>query len=151
MPKFSQGYFQPSNPKKYVGNGYPIYRSSWEKRVFIWLDKHPSILKWASEPIKIPYQNPFNGKINNYIPDLMVEFVDNNSKHKVLLIEIKPITQSLEEYAKSKRDRLTLKLNQAKWDAASKWAKRNGVEFKVMTEKDIFGKPRIRGQKRKRK
>jgi len=34
---FYQGVYSPKNPKKYLGNKNPIYRSGWEKVVFrIW-------------------------------------------------------------------------------------------------------------------
>ena len=52
----SQGYYQVQNPKKYVGDpNLVIYRSSWEQAFCRWCDFSPSITRWSSEPIKIPY------------------------------------------------------------------------------------------------
>ena len=28
-------------------------------------------------------------------------------------------------------------VNQAKWEAAEKWAKKKGIEFKILTEKEL--------------
>jgi hypothetical protein len=38
----------------------------------------------------------------------------------------------------SSRDRAVVAVNYAKWDAATKWAKRNGLIFRVITEDDMF-------------
>ena len=35
-------------------------------------------------------------------------------------------------------------VNYAKWDAAQKWCKRNGLTFRVVTEEDIFHQGRKR-------
>jgi hypothetical protein len=38
----------------------------------------------------------------------------------------------------SSRDRAVVAVNYAKWDAASKWAKRNGMTFRVINEDQMF-------------
>jgi hypothetical protein len=57
---------------------------------------------------------------------------------KAELIEIKPKKQSVIESKMSSRDRAVVAINYAKWDAATKWAKRNGMTFRVITEDDMF-------------
>jgi len=59
------------------------------------------------------------------------------------LIEIKPKKQSVVESKMSSRDRAVVAINYAKWDAATKWARRNGMTFRVITENDMFhnGRP----------
>ena len=57
---------------------------------------------------------------------------------KAELIEIKPKKQSVIESKMSSRDRAVVAVNYAKWDAATKWAKRNGLSFRVVTESDMF-------------
>jgi hypothetical protein len=54
------------------------------------------------------------------------------------LIEIKPKKQSVIESKMSARDRAVVAINYAKWDAATKWAKRNGLMFRVITEDQMF-------------
>jgi hypothetical protein len=57
---------------------------------------------------------------------------------KAELIEIKPKKQSVIESKMSSRDRAVVAINYAKWDAATKWARRNGLSFRVITENDMF-------------
>lgn len=138
MARFAQDTFQPKNPKKYVGNAYPIFRSSWELKMFIFLDEHPNVTAWASEPIKIPYRNPVTGRVHNYIPDLMIQYVDLNGKQHVELIEIKPLKESLEEKAKTEKDKISFLVNKAKWESAKAYCKHHGITFSVLTEKELF-------------
>jgi len=140
MPsKFATGKYNIKNPKKYVGTKAPTFRSSWEYRVFQWLDETPGVISWASEPIKIPYQNPFTGKASNYIPDLLFTYLDKTGVQRIELVEIKPLKETLLESAKSKKDKIAYVLNQSKWASAQAWAKHHGAVFRVLTEKDIFG------------
>jgi hypothetical protein len=57
---------------------------------------------------------------------------------KAELIEIKPKKQSVIESKMSSRDRAVVAVNYAKWDAATRWARRNGMTFRVITEADMF-------------
>ena len=59
---YSRGKYEVKNPDKYVGLKKPTYRSSWEAAFMRFCDNHPSISKWASESVKIPYVNPLTGK-----------------------------------------------------------------------------------------
>jgi hypothetical protein len=54
------------------------------------------------------------------------------------LIEIKPKKQSVVESKMSSRDRAVIAINYAKWDAATRWCKRQGLMFRVITEQDMF-------------
>jgi hypothetical protein len=138
MTKYSQGEWKPNNPSKYIGK-YPItYRSSWELSVFRVLDAHPSVTQWASESISIPYQHPLTGKWHFYIPDLMIVFTDKTGSRRAELVEIKPAKETYIERAKSKKDKATLAINQAKWAAAMAWCHRNGLTFRVLTEDQLF-------------
>jgi hypothetical protein len=38
----------------------------------------------------------------------------------------------------SNKDRAIVAINYAKWDAATKWARANGLTFRVITENDMF-------------
>lgn len=142
MARFSQGTFEPKNMKKYVGNSLPRYRSSWEKRVMIWLDESPSVVSWASEPVKIPYLHPLTGKVANYIPDLLIKYVDKQGKYHTEMVEIKPKKETLLEAAKTKKDKIALVINMNKWQQAEAWCKQRHMIFRVITEQDIFGVPK---------
>ena len=146
--RFSQGRFTPKNPDKYIGT-YPIrYRSSWELVFMNKCDTHPNIKQWASESIKIPYRNPLTKKHTIYVPDFLVSYVDKTGKPHVEVIEIKPVRQSMMEKARGARARAVVAINTAKWEAAGKWCKKNGMTFRVMTEADMFAQGM--GQKRKK-
>lgn len=138
MSKFQQGEYQVINKSKYAGTKPPYYRSSWELAFCRMCDNHPNIIKWASENLKIPYQNPLTGKHTVYVPDFMIQYIDKNGKQHVELIEIKPSTQTTMENAKSKKDQASVVLNAAKWTAAQEWCQRKGIKFKVINEQQIF-------------
>lgn len=143
MSKFAQGPYQVQNTEKYVGKGVPRYRSGWELSFMRFCDTNDNILQWASESIAIPYMNPITGKKTNYIPDFLITYRQRDNTVKAELIEIKPKKQSVVESKMSSRDRAVVAVNYAKWDAANKWCKRNGLTFRVITENDMFhnGRP----------
>ena len=136
--KWSQGKFEPKNPEKYIGT-YPIrYLSSWELVFMNFCDNNSKVKQWASESIKIYYRHPFTGRQSIYIPDFLVHYEDKTGKTKVEVIEIKPIKQTLEEKARGTRAKMIVAINKAKWTAAHKWCKENGMVFRVMTEHNMF-------------
>jgi hypothetical protein len=144
MAKFANGFYQISNPDKYVGKKVPHFRSSWEHSFMRFCDENPSILQWASEAIHIPYRNPFTNKNTIYVPDFMIVYVNKNGDKHAELIEIKPSKEATLESARSMRDQAAAVLNMYKWQAAQAWCKQNGLRFRVVTENDIFhqGRPR---------
>lgn len=139
MAHFAQGKFSLKNPEKYIGNRTPTYRSGWEFTFMKFCDEHPSVSKWASESIKIPYKNPLTGKQTIYVPDFFIVYSDRNGKQRVELIEVKPSSQALrEKVGKSKHNQAHYVVNQAKWEAARAWSKQKGIFFRIVTEQDIF-------------
>ena len=138
MAAFSQDFFTPKNPEKIIGKAKIYYRSSWELKVMRLLDQHPDVIQWASESVSIPYTNPLTGKKTVYIPDFLVLYKGKNGKNRAELIEVKPAAQALKENANNNKNKAALMLNTAKWAAAMAWCKKNGVEFTVLTENDIF-------------
>jgi len=135
---YSQGFFEVRNPQKYLGKSKPKYRSGWEHAFMRFCDNNDSIVGWASESISIPYRNPLTGKMTNYIPDFLIQYRTRDNTVKTELIEIKPKKQSVLESKMSMRDRAIVAVNYAKWDAATKWCRRQGLQFRVITEDDIF-------------
>lgn len=139
MRNYHQGFFSLKNPSKYLGKSTPKWRSSWEFSFMRFCDDNPNILQWASESIKIPYQNPLTGKQTVYVPDFFIVYLDKKGKKHVELIEVKPANQTLKEKAKRNvHNQAQWILNQTKWDVARKWCNQRGIVFRVITENDIF-------------
>lgn len=138
MTKFAQGVYQVANPQKYVGKREPRYRSGWEHAFMRFCDNNQNILQWASESISIPYRHPLTGKSTIYIPDFLITYRTKDNRMCAEVIEIKPKKQSVLESKASARDRAVVAVNYAKWDAAQKWCRQQGLVFRVVTEDDIF-------------
>jgi len=138
MANFRQGFYEVKNPNKYVGNGKPKFRSSWEMTFMMFLDSNDNVVNWASEPLSIPYRHPLTGKMTMYVPDFIVTYKGPNNTRKTELIEIKPKSQSVVEAKMKDREKAVIAVNYAKWDQAVKWARQNGITFRVLTEENIF-------------
>jgi TnsA endonuclease N terminal len=139
MSKFAQGIFQLKNPEKYVGLKSPRYRSSWEWHFMKTCDEHPSVEKWASESIKIPYKDPLTGRATVYVPDFFIVYTDKGGKKHTELIEIKPANQMIiENVGKNVGRQMQYIKNMAKWEAARAWCSQNGIFFRIMNENDLF-------------
>lgn len=142
MRSYVQGQYKPVNPSKYVGT-YPIvFRSSWEFKVMQMFDVNPNIMSWASESLKIPYQNPFTGKYTVYVPDFVVTYVDAKGNQRAEIIEVKPAKETFLEQAKSQKAKAAVALNTFKWAAAQAFARNHGMTFRVMNEGNIFNNPK---------
>jgi hypothetical protein len=146
---WAKGLYTEKNPHKYLGDlDNIVYRSSWERSFFEFLDNNPYIINWASEPFPIPYMKPamVNNKPTvkkaNYFPDLFVEYVDKEGNVHQELLEIKPQKQTKPSRSKKATVKIqedyTFAVNTAKWKAAKDWCKHNGMEFKIVTEKSIY-------------
>ena len=140
MAKSYRGLFRPNNPKKYVGNTKQIvYRSLLERRFMRYCDLNDDILYWASEELPVRYYNPLDKKYHRYFPDFVVKTV-NNDKY---MIEIKPSRQVAKPKPPKKKTKSYMResfeyiKNQAKWQAAKSYCDDNGMQFKVITEKDL--------------
>ena len=140
--KYHQGYYKCKFPNKYVGDvNNIVYRSGLECRFFTYVDKHPDIVKWCCEEIVIKYLHPITRKFHNYYPDVIIE----TKAGKKILIEVKPLSQTKEPKSSKNKKRMLREakdwsINNSKWHAASEWCKDRGIEFKIITEKDIDGK-----------
>jgi hypothetical protein len=143
MSRWAQGNYDVINPDKYVGKGKPRYRSGWEHSFMRFCDLNDHILQWASEALTIPYRHPLTGKSTVYVPDFLITYRTRDNTVRAELIEIKPKKQSVVESKMTSRDRAVVAVNYAKWDAATKWARRNGMTFRVITEDQMFhnGRP----------
>jgi hypothetical protein len=141
------GRYNPKNKSKYMGDPTKItYRSLWERKCMLLFDENPNITKWASEELAIPYMSPVDHKRHKYFPDFIIEMKNKQGVVETLMIEVKPKKQT-EPPKKPKRqtkrflnEAKTYLTNQAKWDAANAFCERKGWRFKILTEKEIFGK-----------
>ena len=129
--RYRQGYIDPSQCKKYVGDTPITYRSSWEKTFVQWLERSPKVEAWGSESVPISYIYS-DGKQHTYYPDFVVKM-----NGEIYIIEIKPANQcrppskpypyAIEQWNK----------NQAKWSAAREWCEERGMKFMIITENTI--------------
>jgi len=138
-----RGIYKPENPKKYIGDPRKIvYRSLWERKMFRYCDTNTKVLKWASEEIAIKYYNPVKKRAANYYPDVYMEYIDADNKKKKVLIEIKPLKETKPPVYKRRTKNVLIaeamfNQNQAKWAAAREFCMDNGIEFRIMTEKEL--------------
>jgi hypothetical protein len=145
--KSNKGEFIPKRPDKYIGRYPIIVRSSWERSFCQWLDANNNIKKWNSEGINIRYFDKFQQKYRRYYPDFYIEILGKDDKILKYLIEIKPYKET-KPPIKSKRksnktimtEEKTYAINQAKFEAAKKYCKKMGYIWKILTEKELFGK-----------
>jgi hypothetical protein len=138
MSKWAQGFYDVVNAQKYVGKKTPRYRSGWEFSFMRFCDLNDHVLQWASESIHIPYRNPLTGKQTIYVPDFLIMYRNKDNTVRAEVVEIKPKKQSVVESKQSARDRAAVAVNYAKWDAATKWCKKQGLLFRVVTEDQLF-------------
>ena len=138
MSKYATGKFQVKNSDKYAGKKQPTYRSGWEFTFMQFCDNNPAVVSWASEPFMVPYRKPFTGKNTIYVPDFLIVYVDKSGQKHAEVVEVKPRNQVSMENARSPRDRAAAVLNAAKWAAAKAWCAQQGLQFRIVTEEDIF-------------
>lgn len=133
------GKYRPKNRKKYGGDpDNVVYRSHWEKLVFMWCDGNPDIKSWSSEEVVVPYLWEVDKKYHRYFVDVKITY--NNGK--TVLVEIKPDkeTRPPKKPDKSKRyinEALTYTKNVCKWEAAQAYASDRGWTFEIWTEKTL--------------
>jgi hypothetical protein len=137
---FHKRKYTPIFPEKYTGDPTNIImRSSWETMFASWCDKNPSVIKWSSEETIIPYRCPTDNHIHRYFVDFKITV----NTGKTYLVEVKPYKQTqIPEYPGKRTKRylmesLTFMKNQAKWEAATNYAKDRGWEFKIITEHEL--------------
>ena len=105
------------------------------------LDENQAVLEWSSEEIVIPYLSPVDNRWHRYFPDFFAR-----TKEGAMILEVKPLSQSIAPKQKKRMTKgyinevMTYGVNQAKWKAAEEYCKDRAWKFKVLTEKEIFGK-----------
>lgn len=148
--RYQQGTYKPMNPDKYLGDlERCYYRSSWEKKLYYYLDTNKRVLKWAAEGIAVPYEINENGNwsTHKYYPDAYCEFMMSDGNTRKVVLEIKPWNQyrNLEPPKEPKTKTMTslrnyeyalitFQKNIIKWQAAKKFCERRGIEFYIITQ-----------------
>jgi hypothetical protein len=150
--KYKHGEYHLINPAKYSGDPTLIYwRSSWEYKLYYYLDNESRVMKWNIEGMTIPYEIMINERweTHRYHPDAYAEIQKTDGTISKTAIEIKPYNEtippvppkkdtikSLENY--EYRMKMFLR-NLAKWKAAKEYCNKRGIEFFLMTEKFFEG------------
>jgi len=161
--KTKQGYYKPKNLDKYIGDPeLVIYRSSWEYGFCKFCDMSPSVTRWSSEPVTIPYydrvskleecaklgldpNDPRNWEVKNYNTDFWFELDRGEDEKEKIFVEIKPSYKlkkplppdrdaPLAEQRKFNKAAREFLINEAKFAAMKEWSERNGCKFYVFTE-----------------
>ena len=138
-----KGKFRPKNPNKYKGNPTNIiYRSLLERRFMVYLDNTPSVLKWSSEEIVIPYVSPLDKRVHRYFPDFYMKYKDKAGVIVEDLIEIKPsrhckppdpkrkLTKTGRTSKRYLKEVDTYIINDAKWKQAVKFCEERKCSVK---------------------
>lgn len=152
MRNFTQGFFHPSKPEKYVGDkAQIIFRSSWERKFMSWADQNPSVIFWTSE-YPIEYYSQVDEKVRRYFVDFFIKVRSVDGVEKVLMVEVKPASQTIQpkrpkvntprSKAKYFAECKTYQLNIDKWTAAEAYAAKHGFTFAVLNEYDLGIKKR---------
>jgi len=134
--KYYKGKYRPKNIDKYKGDyRNVVYRSSWERQVFKYLDTNSKVKNWSSETVVIPYRCATDNKIHRYFMD--IKFTD--TKGQTYLVEIKPKAQTKPPKGKRKTKRfitetLTYAKNVSKWEAAKRVCEERGWIFQIWHE-----------------
>ena len=139
-----KGKYKPRLPKKYKGDPTNIiYRSLWERKFMMYCDSNSNILEWGSEEIALPYRSPVDNKVHRYFPDFYIKLKENGGKIKRMLIEVKPLKQTMKPKKPKRKTKgyiyeiYEYAKNQAKWEAAQNFCDDRKWEFKIMTEKEL--------------
>lgn len=147
--KFHQGYFKPQFPDKYVGlKSEIVYRSSWELKMMMWCDMNPSVIRWNSEGMRIPYWSNADQKQRTYWIDFIIQYKTGDGGTKTVLVEIKPNKETMPPTRRGKKpDRYlqecyTWEVNKSKWQAAKAYAEKSGMQFMIMDEYSLGIKKR---------
>jgi len=139
--------YTPINKNKYKGKGLIQCRSKWEHDFCRFCDYNENVIAWASEPLQIPYFDVITNKKRQYFPDFLIKVINKDGDPVTWLVEVKPykeINQPKPRKTKNKerllQEKKTWYTNLSKWKAASVYCKKKGWNFKLITEKELYGK-----------
>lgn len=149
--EFRQGIYRPLNAEKCLNKASSpvVFRSNLELRLFKMLDTNPSVIKWSSEQIIVPYVHPIKSaqsgrqELARYYIDVYSEIIINEETKK-FIIEIKPESQTKKPTISKNKKQSTIlyensmyTINLAKWKAATEYAKKKSMDFLIITENNL--------------
>jgi hypothetical protein len=123
-----------------------VYRSSYEYVFCMWCEYNANVVSWSSEPYSIEYYCPVKKKLRSYWIDFISKMIDGQK----IIIEVKPekdlqavkiFQQTFARLTTAEAKTSYIQANKiaannyGKWQAAKKYAKQNGMQFQVVTEK----------------
>jgi len=153
--RYTQGLFIPTNIDKLIklnNEGGVYYRSGLEKKMMIYLDINPKIIRWSAQYIKIPYEKTewssvrkdFETTQHTYYPDFFYELKREDGTLSRVVAEVKPYSETIEpkitENMSSKQLRnleyalKTYNKNIQKWKYMIEWCQKKEFEFIIITE-----------------
>lgn len=151
--KAKQGWYELVNPEKFVmpmdehmksyKDGFLNYKSGLELTAIRYCDFNKHVVKFSLEPFAIKYFKPETGKTHRYYIDLFIEF----SNRERFLVEVKSYGETIPPKKPRKKTQkalmnyqkalITYSTNQAKWNAAREFAKKNNLKFIILTENEL--------------
>lgn len=134
--RYKQGYINPLSCKKLFPNlsrDTIIYRSSYEYKFIMWLERNNNIKYWGSECICIPYYSVLDNKPHKYYPDYLVEMIDGSK----VIVEIKPKNQTCKPVNENCWAYKEYIKNMCKWKSTKEFCESKGYKFKILTEETI--------------
>jgi len=145
--KHTTRYYIKNPHKVKSGRDFVICRSGWEEKFAQWCDINNSVLYWESEPIAIQYINPIKNRDARYYPDFLLKVKNKSGDTDTWLIEVKPLKETHQPIKTGNKKKSTMLyeqktwlVNKNKWRAATRLCKMKGWKFKLITEKELFGK-----------
>ena len=160
---YNQGLYIPVNKQKVLklnNKGGVWYRSSWEKKIMIYLDANESIISWSAEGLEIPYLSKEYDKDNDavkgikrrYYPDFYYKIKMTDGSIREVIAEVKPMKEvknvemfnegnftippnpSNKKLKNLEYDFKMAQKNSAKWEAMEAFSKMKGISFVIVTE-----------------
>ena len=138
------GQYYIQHPEKYKGTSQPIFKSRLERLMMSYLDNNKAVVSWSYEPRAIKYRDMTTldkygqGKVRNYYIDFVATIIGEGNKLKTVWIEVKSDRET--HPPRNKNNKLEMQTwikNQSKWSAAKQLCEAMGVEFLVITEKQL--------------
>ena len=109
-----------------------------------WCDAKEEVEWWQSEETRVPYYDPVQKKRRTYYPDFRLAIRKSDGILHEELIEVKPRRQVEGPPVKPKRrtkswlqEVYTYATNKAKWEAAALFCEDRGMNFRIITEKEL--------------
>lgn len=160
---YNSGNYIPKNKDKVLKlntQGGVYFRSSWEKKIMVWLDMKDEIIQWGAECLEIPYQMTHfdNGdakiKSHRYYPDFFYRMRGADGILREVVVEVKPQKEynmviALTEGKLQVPEKGTKKLkgfeydlkmaykNKSKWETMIEWCRKKGFDFIIITEENL--------------